>query len=173
MNWNLIMKNRNSQRIKIADKEEVQVKAANNQAGILIVSDYPVVRKGLVELINQKPDLGVCIEVESTNQSWDTISERQIDLAIIDISFKDTNSSRLADTIKLQRPDLPIILLSVNNRISHAEPTLQAETKEPSANQQVTEQIIKTIHYAQSLLKSHIFGFTLFVNLERSLQDDH
>ncbi len=42
------MKSRNSQRIKIADKEEVQVKAANNQAGILIVSDHLIVRQGLM-----------------------------------------------------------------------------------------------------------------------------
>ena len=167
------MKSRNSQRIKIADKEEVQVKAANNQAGILIVSDHLFVRKGLVELINLKPDIGICIEVENTNQSWDTISKQQIDLAIVDISSKNSKGFKLADKIKLQCPNLPIVLLSMNDRTSHAEHTLQAETKESFANQQATEQIIKAIHYAQSLLRSHIFGFTLVVNVERNPQDDY
>lgn len=162
------MKSRNSQRIKIADKEEAQVKAAKNQAGILIVSDHPIVRKGLAELINGKPDIGICIEVENTNQHWATIRKQRIDLAIVDISSKDTNGLTLADKIKLERPNLPILLLSINDKIFHAEHTLQAESKESLLNRQATEQIIKAIYYAQSLLRNQIFGFTLAVNIERS-----
>ncbi len=167
------MESRNTKRIKIADEEEVQFKANSNQTGILIVGGHPIVRQGLIELINQEPDIGNCIEADNTNQAFDTISKQQIDLAIIDISSKDTNGFKFADKIKLQCPNLPIVLLSMNDRTSHAEHTLQAETKESFANQQATEQIIKAIHYAQSLLRSQIFGFALVVNLEGSPQNDY
>jgi DNA-binding NarL/FixJ family response regulator len=162
------MKSRNTQRIKIAVEKEAQDEVRRNKTRILIVGGHPIVRQGLVELINGIPDIGICIEVENTNQLWDTISKQQIDLAFIDISSKDTNGFKLADRIKLICPNLPIVLLSMNDRTSHAEHTLQEETKEYLLNRQVTEQIIKTIHYAQSLLRSQIFGFTLVVNVGRS-----
>ena len=167
------MKSRNSQRIKMADKEEVQVKAANTQAGILIASDHPIVHKGLVELISGKPDIGICIEAENTNQYWATISKQQIDLAIIDISSKDSNGFKLADRVKLQCPKVPIVLLSVYDEALHAENTLQAKTTESLFNREATEQIIKAIRYVQSLLRNKIFGFTLALRIERSLQNNH
>ncbi len=167
------MENRNPQRIKIAVEKEAQDEVGRNKTRILIVGGHPIVRQGLVEIINRKPDIGICIEVENTNQSWDTVSKQQIDLAIVDISFKDTNGFKLADKIKLQCPNVPIVLLSVHNEALHTEHTLQAETKESLLNRQATEQIIKAIHYAQSLLKSRILGFTLVVNLEGSPQNDY
>ncbi len=159
------MESRNTQRIKIADEEEVQFKANNNQTGILIVGGHPTIRQRLIKLINQEPDIGNCTEANNTNQAFDTISKQQVDLAIVDISLKDTNGFKLADKIKSQCPNLPIVLLSMNDRTSHAEHTLQAETKESFLNRQATEQIIKAIRYAQSLLRSQIFGFTVCVKV--------
>ncbi|MHC4637025.1 MAG: response regulator [Planctomycetota bacterium] len=167
------MKSRNTQRIKIADEQKVQFKADNNQAGILIVSGHPSICQRLVTIINQEPDIGSCMKANNTNQTYETISKQEIGLAIVDISFKDTNGFKLADTIKLQCPNLPIILLSRNDSTFNAEHTLQAATKESFANKQATEQIIKAIRYAQSLLRSQIFGFTLVVNLEGSPQNDY
>ena len=127
----------------------------------------------MVELISGKPDIGICIEAENTNQYWATISKQQIDLAIIDISSKDSNGFKLADRIKLQCPNVPIVLLSVYNEVLHAEKTLQAETTESLFNREATEQIIKAIRYVQSLLRNKIFGFTLALRIERSLQNNH
>ena len=159
------MESRNTQRIKIAVEKEAQDEVSRNKTRILIVGAHPTIHKRLMELINQEPDIGNCIEVENTNQSWDTISKRQIDLAIIDISSKDTNGFKLADRIKLQCPNVPIVLLSVHNEALHTKLTLQAETKESLLNRQATEQIIKAIHYAQSLLRNLIFGFTILVEV--------
>jgi hypothetical protein len=61
----------------------------------------------------------------------------------------------------------------MHNEALHTEHTLPAKTKEYFADKKATEQIIKAIRYTQSLLRSHIFGFTLAVNLERSPQNDY
>jgi DNA-binding NarL/FixJ family response regulator len=167
------MKIRNTHRIKIAVEKEAQDEVSRNKAGILIVGDDSIVRQELAELINRKPDIGICIEVGNTEQLRDTISKQQIDLAIVDISSNDTNGFKVADTIKLQCPNVPIVLLSVHNEALHTEHTLQAETKESLLSRQTTGQIIKAIRYAKSLLRSQIFGFTLVVNLEGSPKNDY
>ena len=162
------MENRNPQRIKIAVEEEAQDEVSRNKTRILIAGGHPIIQKELCQLFNHEADLEICIDTEDTNQAQEAIEKQQLDLAIVDISSKDTNGFKFADKIKLECPNLPILLLSINDKTFHAEHPSQAETKESLLNRQATEQIIKAIHYAQSLLRSKIFGFTFVVNIGRS-----
>ncbi|MHC4890257.1 MAG: response regulator [Planctomycetota bacterium] len=135
---------------------------------ILIAGDYPPLRQGLIQLIGQETDLGVCVEAENANLALDTIKKQEVDLAIVDISSKDTNDVQLAEKIKLQYPSLPVVLLSMHDRPAHAECSSRAEAEEHPLNEQATEHIIKAVRYIQSLLRSRIFGFTILVKTERS-----
>ncbi len=53
---------------------------------ILIVDDHPIVREGIIQLINNTQDLSVCAEAEDTGQALAAVSELKPDLAIIDLS---------------------------------------------------------------------------------------
>lgn len=134
----------------------------------MIVGDYSPIRQALIQLIGREADLGVCVDTENTNRALDVIKKKLVDLAIIDISSKETNSIKLAETIKLQFPDLPVLILSTNDTAAHAERSSQAEAEEHPLGEQLTEQIIKAVRYIQSLLRSKIFGATIFVKTERS-----
>ena len=102
----------------VAVEKEAQDEVSRNKTRILIVSDHPTICQRLIELINQEPDIGNCIEANDTNQTFDTISKQQVDLAIIDVSLKDTKGFKLADKIKLQCPNLPIVVLSLRRSTS-------------------------------------------------------
>jgi DNA-binding NarL/FixJ family response regulator len=166
------MEIRNPQKIK-ATKKEAQDEVRRNKTRILIVGDHPIIQKELCQLFNHEADLEICIEAKDTDQAQGAIGKQQIDLAIVNISSKDTNGFKVADTIKFQYSNIPIVLLSIHDEALHAKNTLRAEAKEPLLNCQATERIIKAIRYTQSLLRSQIFVFTLVVNLERSPQDDY
>jgi DNA-binding NarL/FixJ family response regulator len=161
------MESRSPQRVKIAERE-AQDKASRNASRISIVSDNSTLRQELSKLINHEADLEICIETKCTDQAQVVIEKQQVDLAIVDISSKDTNGFRVSDTIRFQHSNIPVILLSVHNEDGRAKHTLPAETKEYFADKKATEQIIKAIRYTQSLLRSKIFGFTLAVNIGRS-----
>jgi DNA-binding NarL/FixJ family response regulator len=161
------MESRSPQRVKIAERE-AQDKASRNASRILIVSDNSTLRQELSKLINHEADLEICIETKCTGQAQVVIEKQQVDLAIVDISSKDTNGFRVSDTTRFQYSNIPVILLSVDNEDSRAKHTLPAETKEYFADKKATEQIIKAIRYTQSLLRSKIFGFTLAVDIGRS-----
>lgn len=166
------MESRSPQRVKIAERE-AQDKASRNASRISIVSDNSTLRQELSKLINHEADLEICIETKCTDQAQVVIEKQQVDLAIVDISSKDTNGFRIADTTRFQYLNIPIVLLSMHDKALHGEHTSPAKNKGYLADQKATEQIIKAISYAQSLLRSHIFGFTLAVEIERSPRNDH
>jgi DNA-binding NarL/FixJ family response regulator len=158
----------NPEMTEIVNDKKEHHKKYEDETRIMIAGDYPPIHQALVQLIGREAGLVVCVDAENTNQALDAIKKQQVDLAIVDISSKDTNSVQLAETIKLQCPNLPVLILSINDSAAHAEHSSQAEAEEHPLDEQVTEQIIKAVRYIQSLLRGQISGFTILVKTERS-----
>ena len=145
-----------------------QPESTRNKATTLIVDGHPVIRQALTRLVNQELDLGVCAEAEDANQALDAIEKQQFDFAVVDISEGSKANIQLAEAIKLQCPDLPILILSMHNEALYSKGTSFQQGPRDVENQDVIEQIIEAIRYVQSLLRSRVFGFTVSVKIERS-----
>ncbi|MHC4603047.1 MAG: response regulator [Planctomycetota bacterium] len=149
------------------DKEE-QYTTSGNKIRIMIVDGHPIVRQGLMQFINEQSGIGFCIGTENANQVLDAIRKRQVDLAIVDISLKNTNGVQLTEKIKLQSPNLPVLILKMHEETLYAKRASRAGDPKYIINDEATEQIIKAVRYIQSLLRSRIYGFTILVKTERS-----
>lgn len=158
----------NSEMTEIVHENKEHHKTYEEETRIMIAGDYPPIRQALIQLISREADLGVCIDAENINQALDAIKKQQVDLVIVDISSKDMNSVQFAEAIKLQFPNLPVLILSINDSAAHSERSSQAEAEEHLLDEQITEQIIKAVRYIQSLLRNQIWGFTILVKTERS-----
>ena len=87
---------------------------------------------------------------------------------MVDISPGSEANIQLAEAIKLQCPDLPILILSMHNETLCSKDTFFQQEPRDVENRNVIEQIIEAIHYVQSLVRSRVFGFTVSVKIERS-----
>ena len=150
-----------------------QHESIKNKTRTLVVDGNTMVRQLLTRLINREPDLGVCAEAENAEQALEAIEKEQVDLAIVDISLEGMNGIQLTEKIKSQYLHLPVLILTMHDEVLYSKGTSFQQGPREIENQDVTEQIVKAIHYARSLLKSQVFGFTLVVNLERSPQGGH
>jgi DNA-binding NarL/FixJ family response regulator len=112
---------------------------------ILIVDDHSIVRKGLMQLINEEPDLVVCAEAENATEALEAIEKNQIDLAIVDISLDGTNGIQLTKKIKSQRPHLPVLILTMHDEALYAKRAFQAGAKGYITKQEAAETIITAI----------------------------
>ncbi len=147
----------------VNDKKEQQ--SCRDKTRIVIASGRSAVRQGLAQLISEQAKLGVCLEAENANQALDAIRKQEADLAIIDISLKDTNGIGLADKIKLQSTKLSVLILSIQDDAFGIEYTSHDGGSWNLLNKKTTEQIIKAIRFAESLLKSNICGFSILVKI--------
>jgi DNA-binding NarL/FixJ family response regulator len=85
-------------------------KACEDKTGIVIAGDHPSISRRLIQLISKEAKPVDCVELNNANQALEAIKERQADFAIVDISSQDTTGVRLAEKIKLQFPNLPLLI---------------------------------------------------------------
>lgn len=147
---------------------EKQYDTSENKTRILIVGDRSLVRQGLIQLINQKSDLEVCGEADNANQALEAIKKQGFDLIIVDISLNSVTGIQHTEKIRLRCPTLPILIVCMDNELLYAKRAFRTKASGYEISQEATEQIITAIHYAQSLLRSSVFGFTVSVRIERS-----
>jgi len=120
-------------------------KTAENKTKILIVDDHPIVRRGLAELINHENDLAVCGHAEDSHEALRAIRELTPNMAVVDISLKETSGMELIKDINAQYPDLPVLALSMHDESLYAERALRAGAKGYIMKQEATENVIVAI----------------------------
>ncbi|MHC4158465.1 MAG: response regulator [Planctomycetota bacterium] len=112
---------------------------------ILIVDDHSIVRKGLIQLINQEADLMVCAEAENAEQALEAVEKQHVDLAIVDISLEGMNGVQLTEKIKSHHPHLPVLILTMHTEPGYAKQAFQAGAKGYVTKQEAAETVITAI----------------------------
>ena len=81
---------------------------------ILIVDDHPLVRAGIKSLLLDVPEIEVIDEADSGAEAKLKIAKRKPDIILLDISMPDINGLELAEYIKLNIPEIKIIILTMH-----------------------------------------------------------
>ena len=118
---------------------------SKKKARVLVVDDHPIVRQGLVQLINQEEDLVVCGDAENAHQAIEAIKLLKPDVAVIDISLKSINGLEFIKNIKVDNAKLPILVLSMHDEGLYAERALRAGAKGYIMKQEATENMLLAI----------------------------
>jgi len=93
---------------------------------IFIVDDHPIVRQGLVQLLNKEPDLLVIGEGEDVYESLRAIRAASPDVCLVDVSIKSGDGLELTKELRTSHPDLPVLMLSMHDEKLYAERALRA-----------------------------------------------
>jgi DNA-binding NarL/FixJ family response regulator len=128
----------------MAQKRQLKTDS-ENKTRVLIVDDHPIVRQGLAELINHENDLLVCGQAEDSHEAIKAVRELHPNMAIIDITLKETSGLELIKDMHSQYPDLPILALSMHDENLYAERSLRAGAMGYIMKQEATESVILAI----------------------------
>ncbi len=112
---------------------------------IILVDDHPLVREWLTNLIHQQPDLIVCGEAETASAALQTIEATKPDVAIVDISLKDSSGIELIKNIKASHSQVAVIVLSMHDERLYAERALRAGARGYIMKRETTKKIIAAI----------------------------
>jgi DNA-binding NarL/FixJ family response regulator len=109
------------------------------------VDDHPIVRERLAELISQEADLAVCGEAEDAREALAAVKALSPDIAIVDITLKDTYGIELIKQLKELYPRLPVLVLSMHDESLYGERALRAGAKGYLTKQEATKKVIDAI----------------------------
>ena len=119
---------------------------AKGKTKVLIVDDHPVVRQGLVRLIELQGDLCVCGEAANAPEALRAIETLKPDVAVVDLSLdKDLGGIELIKDIKTQFSQLPVLVLSMHNESVFAERMLRAGAKGYVMKEEAPETMLTAI----------------------------
>ena len=112
---------------------------------VLIADDHPVVRRGVRQILVDEFDDCEVGEARSANQLMQLVGEQKWDIVLLDISLPDRNGLDVLKDLRVEYPELPVVILSIHPEDQFAVRVLRAGgvgyvTKE-SASEELTTAI--------------------------------
>jgi DNA-binding NarL/FixJ family response regulator len=130
-------------------------KKAIRKSAVLVVDDHPLFRRGVVQLLNDEPDLEVTGEASTSNEALETLRRRKFDLAVVDIGLEgSTNGIELTKYIKAEKPKLPVLVLSMHDETLFAERALRAGARGYVMKREALDNFISAV---RTVLRGEIF----------------
>jgi DNA-binding NarL/FixJ family response regulator len=99
---------------------------ALKKTDVLIVDDQPLVREGLIRIINREKDLNCCCAVESIGEARAQLALCEPDLLLMDILLPDGCGLDFVKQLAEEHPSLPVLVLSQCDETLYAERALKA-----------------------------------------------
>ncbi len=87
---------------------------------ILLADDHTLVREGLKQILSATPDLVVAGEAVNGDEALARVREGDFDLALLDMSMPGLSGIDLIKRLKLEKPKLRILVLSMHGEQQYA-----------------------------------------------------
>jgi two-component system, NarL family, invasion response regulator UvrY len=93
---------------------------------ILIADDHAIVREGLKQILARTGDIMVGGEARDGHDALRLVRERDWDLLLMDMSMPGRNGIELIKQVKGEKPELPILVLSMHQERQYAVRAIRA-----------------------------------------------
>ncbi len=121
---------------------------------VLIVDDHPIVRQGLLRIVEDQHDLVVCGEAESSDDLRAALDEGHADVLICDISSKNGTGIDLVRYARAHHPQLRILVLSSLDETLYAERMLAVGANGYITKESSTDDFLAAL---RCVLDGHIY----------------
>jgi len=111
---------------------------------ILIVDDHAIVRRGLMQIMKEEPDIEVS-ETADPREALRLVRENSWDMLVLDLDLPGKSGLELLKEIKIERPSLPVLILSVYPEEQFAVRTLKAGAAGFMSKDTAPEELVKAI----------------------------
>lgn len=127
---------------------------ANGKCRILVVDDHPIVRHGIVQLLNNQPDFECRLEADNAETALELLRENTIDLAIVDISLPGLSGLDLIRRMRAGNAAPAVLVLSMHEESVYADRALAAGARGYVMKHEATEKLIDA---ARKLLAGGVY----------------
>jgi len=137
-----------------SEKKQAAKKTEVRKRRVYLVDDHPIVRQGLIKLIEQEAGLEVCGEAGKVSEALAAIRQLDPDVILVDISLEDSNGLELIKLIDDLGLQIPMLVLSMHDESLYAEHALRAGASGYVMKQAASSTLIQAI---EKVLEGEIY----------------
>lgn len=112
---------------------------------ILIADDHAIVREGLKQIISETLDMAVVAEASNGEDVLEKVSANKYDVVLLDISMPGRSGLDILRQLKIEKPKLPIMMLSVHPEEQYAVRALRAGASGYLTKESAPDELIAAI----------------------------
>jgi two-component system, NarL family, invasion response regulator UvrY len=112
---------------------------------ILIADDHAVVREGLKHILSEMPDIVVIGEAGNGQEVLQEVGKKAYDLIILDIAMPGRDGLEILKDLKLQKPNVPVLILSMFPEEQYALRALKSGASGYLTKESIPDELIKAI----------------------------
>jgi two-component system, NarL family, invasion response regulator UvrY len=117
---------------------------------ILIADDHEIVRKGLKQIVSENMGMVVTGEAATAEEALELARKEEFDVAIIDIAMPGRGGLDILKDLRVARPSLRIIILSVWDEKQYAVRSVQHGASAYITKANATDQLVAAINAVAS-----------------------
>ena len=144
---------------------------------ILIADDHAIFREGLKHILSESPDVKVAAEARNGQEVLEKIWSEKYDMVLLDISMPGMSGLEVLKQLKIEKPKLPVLVLSMHPEEQYAVRVLRAGasgylTKESAPDELITA--IRKVSQGRKYITSSLaerLAFEMEIDSEKPLHE--
>jgi two-component system invasion response regulator UvrY len=112
---------------------------------IIIADDHAIVRAGLKQILSENSDMSVVGESSDGQDLLEKVRENEYDVVLIDISMPGRNGLEILKQLKIEKPELPVLVLSMHPEEQYAIRTLKAGASGYLTKETASDKLVEAI----------------------------
>ena len=112
---------------------------------IMISDDHAIVREGLKQILVENPDFIVAGEAENGMELLNKVRKEDYDLILLDISMPGKSGLEILKQLRIEKPNIPVLVLSVHQEDQYALRTIKAGASGYLTKESAPEELISAI----------------------------
>jgi DNA-binding NarL/FixJ family response regulator len=117
----------------------------SQSARILVVDDHPLLRESLIKLICSEQEIVCSGEADNVADAKRLVEGTKPDLMLLDLRLKSGDSLDLIKSMKVEQPELKILVISQHDEMLFAERALRAGASGYVMKENATEEILAAV----------------------------
>jgi DNA-binding NarL/FixJ family response regulator len=113
---------------------------------VFLVDDHRLVREWLGNLINRRSDLETCGEADNARDALAGIAACRPDVAVVDLTLKDSFGLDLIKDIKHFHPNVQILVLTMHEGAFYAERAMRLGARGYVMKREATAEVVQAIY---------------------------
>jgi DNA-binding NarL/FixJ family response regulator len=113
---------------------------------VLVVDDHPLLREGIIQLLNRDPELTVCGEASTVTAADAAVTALEPDLLVLDLRLGSDDTIEFIKSLRARFPKLRILIVTQYEETIYAERSMRAGAHGYIVKQEAVDEILTAIH---------------------------